>query len=250
MAETWVSHSSVSAWCNPAMWPLYLSRAQFILGSRVTRLDASDPVVRKVTSLDEIGEYILSFNEFEQSRTLFGKFSSGTDFTIDLHRDDKRWTNSITWYFPSELVTELDNLRRVRAIFDLGNDVLSPFYSYADDQMVISGKKRSDRSVNILEELLGVFWLTYFGRAYVDFFGQARFSDVPEIQFYLSGGATLVLGESPHAVPGALRQEWVKRLGEQSFVDPAGPYWKQPGRHALGFDELAGQCDSIAPREE
>lgn len=239
MSDLLINHLSIESWQDSARWATYFAQAQEILGAQLTHLDTADPVRKKVTSLGVAGEYISSFKAREDSRWLFGKFEAiGVEVSIQHYRQLGHWPNSLTWHIPSSFVKTSKNCERLKALFDLGNQLFKPFYAYGDEAPRISSKKKASGAVDIRAELLGVFWMTYFNAAYVEFFSASKFNAFPSAEYGDNGGLTVLLADSPSSVPDALREKLAVMLGERSFVDVKDMLGKQPGHFALTFQQL------------
>ncbi|MES2951501.1 MAG: hypothetical protein V4858_23465 [Pseudomonadota bacterium] len=239
MPDFLINHLSIESWRDSDRWATYFAQTQEILGAQLTHLDISDPVRKKVTSLGVAGEYISSFKTREDSRWLFGKFETiGVEISIQHYRQLGHWPNSLTWHIPSSFIETPKNCERLKALFDLGNQAFKPFYAYADEAPRISSKKKTSGAVDIRAELLGVFWMTYFNAAYVDFFGASKFKTISAAEYDANGGVTILLADSPVTVPDALRENLAAMLGERSFVDVKDLLGKQPGHFALTFQQL------------
>jgi hypothetical protein len=239
MSEIWIDHASIEDWRDARCWTEYFTEAGKILALPLTRLDVADPPRRKAGALNDAGNYACTFGVNEDSRWLFGKFgSSGIDFSIQHYRRLDRWPNSLSWYVPSAFLEQEDGPKRLRELFDLGNRTLKPFYSYSDDIADIKSKKSSSASIDLSVELLGVFWMTYFGAAYVDFFGKEKFDALSGVEFAGDGGVTIVLGDRPGLVPKECRERAAISLGRRSFVDVNSNLGKLTGQYALPLQRL------------
>lgn len=239
MSELWIDHLSIETWQEPSLWTAYFDKAQQILGSSLTQLDIADPVKRKVTSLNDAGNYVCTFKAREDSRWLFGKFDAiGVELSIQHYRKLGHWPNSLQWHAPLSFLVKSENRERLKALFSLGNRTFKPFYAYSDDVSYIKSKKKASGAVDIRAELLGVFWMTYFNAAYVAFFGKEKFKDFPNVEYADDGGVTVFLGDSPDSVSSELREQLATTLSRQSFVNPRDVLSKPPGRFALTFEQL------------
>jgi hypothetical protein len=244
-AELWITHLSIESWQDSVRWATYFAQAQEILGAPLTHLDTSDPVRKKVTSVGLAGEYVNSYKKLEDSRWLFGKFETiGVEISIQHYRQLGHWPNSLTWHIPLSCVETSRDYTRLKALFDLGNYMLSPFYAYGDEASRICGKKKTSGAVDIRAELLGIFWMTYFNDAYVEFFGASKFKAFPSVEYGDNGGVTFLLADRPSSIPDALREKLAVMLGGQSFVDVEDMLGKQPGRFALTFQQLEAFRDA------
>jgi hypothetical protein len=241
----WLSHDSVSSWLELERWVEYFARVQEILGAPITHLDENDPIRRRFDNklLLENAQYVVGFGEQEDSRTLFGEFTTiGVDFSLHLYRNDPRWDNCIDWHFPESYLDAPSKCLAIERMFDCGNHLLETFYGYADTCEVHSKKswrKKEFGAVDFQEELLGIYWLTYFNDRYVEFFNREKLMGLENLAVRLNGGVTLRLAETPSAVPDGLRQEIENALGPKSFVA-----WqrditiKRAGQYALTFEQL------------
>jgi hypothetical protein len=243
LQQVWLSHYSINEWTDPEAWASYLSEVQLILDAKLVRLDAHDPVRRKVTSLDETGEYICDFGEKEESRYLFAKFDKvATTFSIQHYRRipeaRNQFPNGIIWHFPPDYLNSKENGQKLKALFKWSNQSFSPFYAYSDTLEHIVNKKKKSGSVSFEVELLGVSWLNYFNDAYVNFFGRKKFEAFPEVIDEKSGGITTCLAQTPFDVPSHLREELAVVLGRESFVNPADILNKPVGKYALSYKQL------------
>ena len=243
MKEIWISFHSVARWTQAQNWTAYFQRVDELLAAPLTHLDTNDPIRRKVSSLHDAGEYICAFGPHEDSRWLFGRFKSlGIDFSIRHFRKLDRWDNSFSWHIPARYCAVPGRWETIKQLFVLGNDCLTPFYSYADtsDTMAALAEKKKDSGACDPEtELLGVFWLTYFCPAYVKFFGPDRFVTLPGVKIAADGSATIQLAETPQLLSPEERNKAVLALGQASFVDMADGGLKRRGQYALTFEQLA-----------
>lgn len=246
MKEIWISHDSIENWSSPEDWTLFLEGARRLLGASLTHLDINDPVRRKVPSLHDAGQFICAFGPNEQSRWLFGKFKSiGVDFSVQHYRTIRHYCNTFMWHLPLSHCQAPGRWEIVKKLFSLGNVCLRPFYSYtdtADTMAAIAAKKRMSGAIDIQAELLGVFWLTYFNAAYVEFFGRERFAGLPAVQIAANGGIAVELAETPDSLSQEDRDQAVAQLGRISFVDVADPGVKRRGQFALTFEQLMNSC--------
>jgi hypothetical protein len=242
--ELWIKHRSVARWLDAELWDRYLRALEEALEDRLAKLDTNDPMRRKADTAKSEGAFAVAFKPREDSRWLFGAFEkSGVQIEIRHFKALGAWDNSISLTFP-ERMTFGPDLRRVRRAFEVGNQLMQPFYAMADLKEVICLKKPSTPSLDISRELLGVFWLTYFGPAYRSFFGD-KLDDVPGLVIDEDGGATVQLGESPAQVTATAREDVIEQLGSASFANGGPP--KERGQFALTLNQLA-DSERQAPR--
>lgn len=246
MNEVWICHHSVAAWTESETWTAFFEHAQTLLGSSLTHLDTNDPVRRKVTSVQDAGQFICTFGPAEESRWLLGKFRGiGIDISIQHYRRCGHYANAFKWHVPLDYCERPDGWKTLRNLFSLGNEYLCPFYSYTDTMEAIAAlaaKKKATGAIDIQAELLGVFWLTYFCAAYVQFFGRDTFAGLPGAAFSADGGASLQLAESPVVLSQEDRDKVLSALGRTSFVETDNHIPKPRGRFALTFEQLRNYC--------
>ncbi|QND59587.1 hypothetical protein [Mesorhizobium huakuii] len=241
----WITHLSVAPWTSAQTWDTYLRRAETTLGDRLIRLDHRDPVRRVADSRNGEGEFIVEFEKNHNSRWVAGKFEkSGVTLNIHFHKGPfdqyaRPTHNSITLVLPQKT-----DRSTIRDLFALGNSHLTPFYSYSDLQPVMTEKgnrhQRLTPGFDIERELVGVFWLTYFGPAYTRFFGAERLLDLYGTQMSDNGGVTLCLGEAPGLLTTE-REQAERDLGAQSFAGHG--VLKRQGEFALTLAALRGQWE-------
>jgi hypothetical protein len=191
---------------------------------------------RKADTTKSEGDFVVAFKAKEDSRWLFGSFEK-TRVRLEIKHFKMlgSWENSVTIKFP-ESMTAVADISRVRQVFDLGNQLMRPFYSMADIKEIICSKNPSTPSLDISRELLGVFWLTYFGPAYRRFFG-GKLDSISGLELDSEGGVTLQLGDAPVKVDDATRDDIMERVGPASFANGGPP--KERGRFALTLNQLA-----------
>jgi hypothetical protein len=125
-------------------------------------------------------------------------------------------------------------------IFESLLNILSPFYAYCDLQSNISAKKRPDFfAVNLEEELVGVFWLTFFSKLHVSHFGESKFNTLGDIQTKaINGGVQLCLDTTPLTENLKIRRETEELIDKQAFVDPQSSLNKPIGRYVPSYDKM------------
>jgi len=245
--ELWMYHDSVQLWTDSSLWLDYLTDAESVLGARITRLDKNDPVRRKVEKgeSDKTAQFIVDFGKKEDSRWLFGKIGNlGITFSIHHHRSERSspndFPNTLIWYIPEKLLQTETMINRVVTLFQLGNERLRTFYGCADFIERIGKKKKETGAVNIEEELLGVFWLTYFDHRYRDMFGEEKVALLSNIITECPHRGFMVkLADSPIDMDERRSAEAEKILGAKTFVNPSERFsFKRPGEFALTFSQL------------
>jgi hypothetical protein len=238
--ELRAAHYSAREWSGAELWEQYLERLQSAVGARLDRIGAEDPPKRKVRNSADAAGFIANFGKREDSRWVFASLV-GVGIELSIHHfrgRPKGFANTLNWHFSSTFFGDLSGVERVARSFDVSNELLLPFYSICDLGDRIAAKKKPSGAVNLQAELIGVFWLTFFDKAYVDFFGRERVQHIPQARFDDRGGATLRLGASPTAYEEPLRGEIEELLGRDSFVDARDLVGKPVGRHALTFERL------------
>lgn len=226
-------------------WDDYLRTFETVLDDRLIKFDDKDPIRRKADTQKGEGGFVVQFGEREDSRWLCGRFDkTKVEIEITHYKSGKDSfgrlrENRLKIFFP-ERMTFGSDVRKVIELFRLGNERLGAFYAYADFKSVICAKKPSTPSLDISRELLGVFWLTYFGSSYCAFFGRDRLLKLPQVSEGPADGITLQLGESPGQVPDSSRAVLEKEIAAESFAGTGGP--KDRGQHALTLMQLASEA--------
>jgi len=241
-SKLWISHLSVRRWTDHAAWDDYLRAVQAVLGDRLVKLDVNDPARRKANVASGEGQFVTQFGEREDSRWLWGKFEkTKIEFEINHYKAGtdsfgRLRENEITFYVP-ERMTFGPDARRLVELFRLGNERLEAFYAYADFKDVICGKKPSTPSLDISRELLGVFWLTFFGPRYCDFFGREQLLRLGQASEGPGNGITLQLAETAAQVLGDDRVGIEQKIAPESFAGTGKA--KASGQHALTLAQLS-----------
>ena len=242
--ELWMSHLSVSHWNNAEAWDNYLRTVESLLGDRLAKLDVNDPPKRKADVAHGEGGYVTQYGPKEDSRWLFGKFEkSGIMLQIRQQKDQtdsfgRLSDNSIDFWIPQDQATRIGT-DRLAELFRLNNERWSAFYAYADLKEVICAKKPSPPSLGSLDvsrELLGVFWLTFFGFQYCEYFGRERVAKLDRASDGPSGGITLRLAETPNGVAKNQRDLMERAIAIHSFAG-SGQH-KERGQYALTLEQL------------
>lgn len=221
------------------LWIELFCELERVFGQKLSHIDVNDPVRKKVSDLVVAADYIRAIGEEESSRRVFGKFGkSKIEFSISIFKEVTHFPNSLSIHFSETITDDQEGLSMLRDAFEEGNRYLKPFYSICDSMgMIASKRKATGYAVDLQAELIGTFWLTYFNKAYVDFFEEPKFQKVPSIRIEGLEGSLLDLGESPFSVTVA-RDEVEALLGKESFVDPLLGYDKEVGKNVLSFDKL------------
>lgn len=222
MTKIVIMHHSVHDWTNPDMWDRYLRAIETILDDRIVRLDERDPIRRKADTLAGEGSYIGTIPERLSDRQVWGRFDkTKTLLSIDHYRDNRdyfgRWATNHSYISISRSSVAAQIGATGPALFAAGNELLKPFYSSMDISEIANGG-RFMNGFNPARELPGVYWLTYFGPAYVDFFGKDRLLQLPEATEDAAGGITLRLSERPSEIRSPRGPEIEEFLGEMSFA--------------------------------
>lgn len=242
--ELWISHLSVRRWTDLAAWDEYLRAVQAVLGDRLVKLDVNDPARRKANVANGEGQFVTQFGECEDSRWLWGKFEkTKIEFEIKHYKTGadsfgRLRENAITFYIP-ERMTFGPDAQRLIELFRLSNEHLEAFYAYADFKNVICGKKPSTPSLDISRELLGVFWLTFFGPQYCAFFGRERLLRLEQASEGPGNGITLQLAETAGQIPDDDRVRIEQKIAPESFAGMGEA--KASGQHALTLAQLSSE---------
>jgi len=240
--ELWISHLSVRRWNDPAAWDEYLRAVQVVLDDRLVKLDVNDPARRKANVASGEGQFITRFGEREDSRWLWGKFEkTKVEFGINHYKAGtdsfgRLRENLITFYIP-ERKTSGPDCQRLIELFRLGNESLQAFYAYGDFKSAICEKRPSTPSLDISRELLGVFWLTFFGPQYCAFFGRERLLCLEQASEGPGKGITLQLAETAGRIPDGDRVRIEQEIAPESFAGTGGT--KAIGQHVLTLSQLS-----------
>jgi hypothetical protein len=242
MNDIWITHYSLTSWNSESAWDAYLQAIEAVLGDRLLKLDDTDPVRRSSDTKNGEGSFVVQFGEHEASRWIRGKFKK-TKIEIEIKhyksgQDSfgRKRENRLSFYIPERMAFGTDRHRLIE-LFRLGNEQLGAFYAYADFKGVVCSKRPSTPSLDISCELLGIFWLTYFGPRYCDFFTLSRLLNLHGATAESTGGVTLQLAETPDQVGLENRGIIEGELGELSFAGYGTV--KQPGQYALTLTDLA-----------
>lgn len=243
--ELWITHYSVCSWMSAKDWDDYLRTVETVLGDRLVKIDDTDPIRRKADTKRGEGSFVVQFGEREDSRWVRGKFEkTKVEIEVQHYKSGKdsfgRERQNLLTIFIPERMTFGPDLRKVIELFHLGNESFGAFYAYADFKKVICAKKPSTPSLDISRELLGVFWLTYFGPAYCSFFGRDRLLQMEQATDGPADGITLQLAESPSQVPDNSRGTLEREIAPESFAGNGGP--KERGEHALTLAQLSANA--------
>ncbi|WHI49541.1 hypothetical protein P3339_13790 [Microbulbifer sp. MLAF003] len=222
------------------LWIKLLSELEKIFGQKLSHLDVNDPMRKKVQDIESAADYICAIGKEESSRKLFGKFGkSKIELSLSIFKDATFFPNCLSIHFPEKVTGDSEGLSMLRNGFEEVNRCLEPFYSICDSMDTIASKRKATGyAVDLQAELIGAFWLTYFNKAYVDYFQESKFQEVPSRQIEGLDGYIVDLGESPFFVT-VDRNQVEALLGKESFVDPTLGYDKPAGKNALRFDQLS-----------
>lgn len=239
MNEIQISFYTLENLFNEGLWLKFFSELEKFLNVELSHLDTNDPIRRKVVSLDDAATYVCSIGGQEESRMIFGKFGkSKIGIEISLCRDVSFFPNSVSLYFPEKIIDTDKGRVLLNDVFMEGNRCFKPFYSLCDSMSMITRKKKtSGFSVDLRTELIGVFWLTYFSKCYVEFFGQSKIDGLVCEKTVLPEGLAIKIGESPFLV-FLTREEAEIQLGKESFVQPELAFEKPIGKNALSFNQI------------
>ena len=248
MDEIQVTFFSLDDLISSKLWHSFLSEIEICVGEKLSHIDIKDPVRKKVTSIQSAANYICDFDSQETSRTLFGKFGkSKISLIISLNEiNASEFPHKLSFYFPSKLLKNNEGIQTILSVFKLGNEYLKPFYSYGDEIDQVSGKRKATRrAVDLEVELIGVFWLTYLNKKYIDFFEKERIEKLSNLGVDLSfndDGVEFRVGDIPaNSNSIGMRLSAEKILGADSFVDPNLTFNKVIGKQALSFSQLINE---------
>jgi hypothetical protein len=244
MTECWIKIFAVTPWVDANVWVEFHSKAEEILSAKLTNLDTNDPPRRKIKRAEFklTGIFTTDFGIDDQVRWIFGRYKDvKVEMTLQHYKTLRSgifdFPNSLTLYFPDGFSESEKGLEKIEHMFNLGNKLLNPFYSFADLQYIITKKRKPYGAVNIQEELLGIFWLTFFNNKYIEYFGHDKLAQMPNA-FFGSHGFTLKLSKGPNYSSEFERKQLENILGSASFVDPKEPVSKPIGQSVLSFEQL------------
>jgi len=240
--ELWITHYSVCSWMSAKDWDDYLRTVETILCDRLVKIDDTDPIRRKADTKRGEGNFVIQFGERQDSRWVRGKFEkTKVEIEVQHYKSGKdsfgRERQNLLTIFIPERMTFGPDLRKVIELFRLGNESLGAFYAFADFKNAICAKKPSTPSLDISRELLGVFWLTYFGPPYCAYFGRDRLLHLQQVTDGPADGITIQLAESPSQVPENSRGALEHEIAPESFAGNGGS--KERGEHALTLAQLS-----------
>ena len=228
---------SRASWDQPGLWKKTLTVIEKTLNDVPTKLDDKDPLRRNYGdySLDENANFITSFGSKETSRWIFGNYrKKGISFSVQITKSLCDRNHSLNLHLPASETELAESL-----FFQLLN-VLDPIYAYSDFQSEISAKRRVDFfAVDLQQELVGVFWLTFFCSTYVNHFGLSSFNNMADIEAKIgSDGIMFKLGGSPVDLSPSVRRTTEEAIGSLSFVDPQSSLLKPIGKHVPSYDKF------------
>lgn len=238
MAELWLSCYSTLEFSPDCLNEL-LVESQVILGEKIIKIGPKDPP-KKIKNKSEIKEIINSL-DFGENNSILGCLSREIDFLIKSYQPSMEFPNSVQWYFPSSYTELPENVEKVKSLLEFCAQKTNSFYSYCDFlEGVVSEKKRKDGfAVDIISELLGVFWLTTFNQKYIDFIGKDKLNALSaDVNFSSSGHCFITLSDRPEQSDRALRRKVEEMIGGCLFVDPEDERQKERGEFGLTYSQL------------
>ena len=248
--ELWIKHYSVRSWNDPTVWDKYFRALEHLLGDRLVKLDHNDPMRRKADVASGEGKFVVQFGEREDSRTVWGRFAkTKIEFAIWYWKAGKDSygelrDNSIRFTIPEKMASGPDAQLLIE-LFRLGNETLDPFYSYGEIKEFVCAKKPSTPSLDISCELPGVFWLTFFGSQYCEFFGRERLLGLKQATKGPINGVTLQLAETAGQIPAKDRIKIEQTIATQSFSGTGGE--KADGQYVLTLEQLSSELTHTRP---
>ena len=239
MSDVQLTFYSLSDLFDQCKWIDFFSDLEKIIHCKLSHLDTADPIRRKVDDLSETADFICLIGERETSRRLFGKFGkSKISIAISIYKDVSGFPNRISLGFPEKILSENEGAKTLHRVFVMANHYFKPFYSIGDIASVITSKRKiTGFAVNLQAELIGIFWLTYLNRSYVDFFGKEKFNNLHCECLSEEGGLLVKLGDSPFSLDVS-RDEMENYLGRASFVEPLLNMDKEIGKNALLYKQI------------
>jgi|GEM_PF-1684750 len=241
-SDVWITFLSVCNWTDAELWNEFLKQLESLMEDKIVKLDDKDPVRRKADTSNNEGGFVINFGAKEDSRWIRGKFSrSKVEFEIQIYKAGvdsfgKTRENSFDLFVPHAMSFKPD-AEKLIAVFRYAAERLGAFYAYADLKDGICSKKPCTPSLDISRELLGVFWLTYFGPSYCDFFMRKILLNQSEATYGPLQGMTLQLAETPGQITIERRSAIEASLGKHSFAGSGVE--KLPGQYALTLENLS-----------
>lgn len=239
--DLWMQVFSMQRWTDPGLWEDVLRTLEEVLGEPLERLDESDPIRRKAIGNAEDAAYIVSFGPKEDSRVILGKFKkTGVSLEVTIYKNGadtfgRLRDNVLRLVIPPRNAGRISSDDLKHLFLELVNR-LQPYYGYADRIENLRDKRFAALSWDPSRELLGVFWLTYFGPAYSKFFTIEKMQSIDGFA-RVEHGAILELGESADTVDVGARETAESVLGALSFAR-SERVEKAPGEYAIQLQDL------------
>lgn len=249
-SDIWITINSVKNWTDAKLWNEFLKQLETLMGDEIVKLDDKDPIRRKADIRNDEGSFVINFGAKEDSRWICGKFArSKVEFEIQLYKTGvdsfgRPRENKFKAFIPHGMSFG-PSAGKLIAVFRYAVERLEAFYAYADFKDEICSKKPCTPSLDISRELLGVFWLTYFGSSYCDFFQRQILLNRSEATDGPLKGITLQLAETPGQVAAESRSAIETSLGKYSFAGSGGE--KSPGQYALSLENLTADLLANPP---
>lgn len=201
----------------------------------IARIDRNDPVRRKVArgEVGRVADQLLG--TWGENETSFWLFGSGVNVSLMfwLQRPEGPSSDATVELLEKGWRGRLD---AVRALFETGVRLLSPFYALVDLVPIIAAKKHDEGGSDLQKELPGVFWLTYFGPHYTQ---RLPLDQLPAGSVsVVDSGSIVQLAETPDGCTPQTRRDAEAALGAATFRDPTTFRFKRRGEFALTFDQL------------
>lgn len=145
------------------------------------------------------------------------------ELSIDIHNSPTdAWgrpvANYIRLYLPCPKTADLKFIASMEDLFKLTVITLNVCLAECDFTSAIYQKKSfNGGGLDSSCELMGIFWLTYFGEKHVEYFTRQRLSEAAEINDF-SYGVIAKLSESPWDTTPEARRNAEIQLGESLFA--------------------------------
>lgn len=239
-----ISSVSVPIWRDSGMWDAYLRDLEALIPDRLAKLDENDPVRRKADLRVGEGAYMTRFPPLETAREILGVFEKSKNrFSVRISAELDGWGNRFSLFLSLDWAAQ-STPDVVTSIFSSSCRHLDAFYAICDLKSVIYAQKSSmpGKTLSYYTELSGVNWLTYFGDAYVDFFGKRKFDGKGD-QFDDMGGVTIRLAENFSDVSDEMRRVREERLGALTFTSFGSN--KAAGEHAMLYPEILRRQNTL-----
>lgn len=226
---------------NLRIWEILFEKIVELSVVDFTHIDTNDPLRNKVASAKEASNYFSHLLPIKHDLWVFGKIGKPKKIDLMINLSNNEGENAFPDYihlsFSRLDINKEKDILYLNNIFIEISKIIKPFYAICDLSKYISQKKNEKGgSVNIQEELIGVFWLTFFNNKYSEFL-EIREKGIDDCIIEELDGNLIKLGETPLNLI-LYRAEAEEKIGKIFFVDPKFILNKSIGKYALSFKEV------------